>query len=100
MEKCIGVDLLLDNYKEVIEHGIKVFGDKENLPSIDIENITYTSKRYARLNGIKRAYRIPKDPSLNEADNTSQTRGWLITIELMFDDPHKKIIILWTWSIY
>ncbi len=67
----------LENYEEVLDHGIKVFSDAENLPRIDVETIYYNSRTYGPIKGIKRAYQIPND------DNSCQ--GWLITIDPEFE---------------
>ncbi len=66
----------LDNYEDVLDHGIKAFSDPTNLPRIDVEPIRYNSRNYGRIQGIKRAYQIPND------DNTC--KGWLITIDPEF----------------
>ena len=68
----------LDNYEEVLDHGIAAFSDAENLPRIDVETIRYNSRIYGLIEGIKRAYQIPSD------DNSCQ--GWLITIEPEFEN--------------
>ena len=62
----------LDNYEEVLDHGIKVFGKGGTPPLIDIEELEYTSHTYGKLTGTKRAYQIPGDDGL--------CQGWLITI--------------------
>ncbi len=72
----------LDNYKEILDHGVEVFSDPSNLPPIDVEQIEYKSLVYGRLTGKKRAYHIPDD------DGTSM--GWLATIEPQFEDKEKK----------
>ena len=51
----------LDNYEEVLDHGVEVFGDAEKVPPIDVEKIEYTSQRYGKLTATKRAYPIPDD---------------------------------------
>jgi ubiquinone/menaquinone biosynthesis C-methylase UbiE len=66
----------LDNYEEVVDHGIKVFGGEGPLPPIDVETIRYTSKKYGPLTAIKRAYRIPND----DGDCT----GWLVLLDVDF----------------
>jgi len=68
----------LDNYEEVLDHGIKAFSDAENLPIIDIEPIHYKSRTYGVIEGIKRAYQIP--------DDDGSCKGWLITIDPEFKD--------------
>ena len=67
----------LDNYEQVLDHGMKCFGDPENLPVIDVEPIEYTSMRYGRILATKRAYRIP--------DDDGRCMAWLITIEPTFE---------------
>jgi ubiquinone/menaquinone biosynthesis C-methylase UbiE len=66
----------LDNYEEVLSHGIEVFAEGKTLPRIDIEKIQYTSDRYGRIEGTKRAYQIP--------DDDESCLGWLITINPTF----------------
>lgn len=66
----------LDNYEDVLNHGIGVFGEGKDLPRIDIEDIRYTSQRYGPINGTKRAYQIP--------DDDGSCLGWLITIKPSF----------------
>jgi ubiquinone/menaquinone biosynthesis C-methylase UbiE len=61
----------LDNYEDVVNHGIGVFGPGKEQPRIDIEEIRYTSYRYGPINGTKRAYQIPGDDG--------ECLGWLIT---------------------
>lgn len=72
----------LDNYREVLENGEKAFSDPNNLPPIHVEEILYNSLSYGKVSGKKRAYRIP--------DDDGQVMGWLVTIELCFDDKGKK----------
>jgi len=66
----------LDNYEDVLDHGTKVFGNPETVPTIDVETIAYTSRRYGKLTAIKRAYQIP--------DDSGACLGWLITLDLKF----------------
>ena len=66
----------LDNYEDVVNHGIGVFGPGKEPPRIDIEEIRYTSYRYGPINGTKRAYQIPGDDG--------ECLGWLITIKPKF----------------
>lgn len=68
----------LDNYQEVLDHGVKVFADPEKLPSIDIEILEYTSRLFGPIKGTKRAYQIPHDDG--------SCLGWLITIEPEFEN--------------
>lgn len=72
----------LDNYEEVLAHGVEKFGNANKLPLIDIEKIEYTSQRYGKLEAIKRAYRIP--------DDQEACLGWLVTLDLKFSDPLKQ----------
>ena len=51
----------LDNYEEVLDHGVKAFADANQLPVIDVEDINYTSLRYGKLSATKRAYQIPDE---------------------------------------
>ncbi len=68
----------LENYEEVLDHGIKTFSDPENFPRIDIETIRYNSRAYGPIEGIKRAYQIPYDNDV--------CQGWLITIDPEFEN--------------
>lgn len=67
----------LENYQEVLDHGVKAFADPNNFPTIDVEQLEYQSRRFGYIKGIKRAYQIPND------DGTCL--GWLITIEPEFE---------------
>ena len=71
----------LDNYEDVLSHGIEVFAEGKTLPRIDIENIKYTSDHYGKIEGTKRAYQIP--------DDDGSCLGWLITINPTFIEPEK-----------
>ena len=66
----------LDNYEDVVNHGIGVFGAGKERPRIDIEEIRYTSYRYGPITGTKRAYQIPGDDG--------ECLCWLITIKPNF----------------
>ena len=66
----------LDNYEDVVNHGIGVFGEGKERPRIDIEEIRYTSHRYGPITGTKRAYQIPGDDG--------ECLCWLITIKPNF----------------
>ena len=68
----------LENYEEVLDHGIKAFSDPENFPRIDIETIRYNSRAYGPIKGVKRAYQIPYD--------NDNCQGWLITIDPEFEN--------------
>ncbi len=69
----------LDNYQEVLDHGITAFSGGANAPPrLDIEALRYTSRRYGSITGTKRAYQIPNEDG--------SCRGWLITIEPKFAD--------------
>lgn len=72
----------LDNFQDVLDHGETVFADPERLPTIDVEDIVYTSLRYGRLKAIKRAYQIP--------DDNGRCFAWLITLDLDFAHPKEK----------
>ncbi|WP_411728678.1 class I SAM-dependent methyltransferase [Methyloglobulus sp.] len=71
----------LDNYEEVLSHGIEVFAEGKILPRIDIEKIQYTSDRYGKIEGVKRAYQVP--------DDDGNCLGWLITINPTFMEAEK-----------
>jgi ubiquinone/menaquinone biosynthesis C-methylase UbiE len=73
----------LDNYEEVLDHGIKKFGDANASPTIDVEPIAYTSRRYGKLTAIKRAYQIP--------DDTGACLAWLVTLDLKFAEQSKQV---------
>ena len=66
----------LDNYEDVVNHGIGVFGQGKEPPRIDIEEIRYTSYRYGPIKGTKRLYQIP--------DDEGSCLGWLNTIKPSF----------------
>lgn len=68
----------LDNYKDVVDHASR-FTDPNRLPDVDVEPIEFTSARYGRVRGTKRAYRMPGD--------NGATAAWLVTIEPQFDKP-------------
>lgn len=68
----------LENYEEVLDHGIKAFSDPDNFPRIDVETIHYNSRAYGPIEGIKRAYQIPYD--------NDSCQGWLITIDPEFEN--------------
>lgn len=72
----------LDNYEEVLEHGIRSFGDPDKLPSIDVEIIRYTSLQYGPLSAKKRAYQIPKDDG--------DCAGWLVVLDIAFSDDARE----------
>jgi ubiquinone/menaquinone biosynthesis C-methylase UbiE len=81
MEGRIGHSVLewtyfLDNYQDVLQHGIAVFGPGKPPPVFDKEEIHYTSHQYGAIVGTKRAYQIPGDDG--------QLVGWLITIKPSF----------------
>jgi SAM-dependent methyltransferase len=65
----------LDNYEDVLAHGQEKFGNTNQLPPIDVEEILYTSMRYGQFTATKRAYQIP--------DDEGTCIGWLVTL-----DPH------------
>jgi ubiquinone/menaquinone biosynthesis C-methylase UbiE/PAS domain-containing protein len=68
----------LDNYDEVLDHGVKAFGDANERPPIDVESIQYTSQRYGKLTAKKRAYLIP--------DDDKSCLAWLVTLDVKFAD--------------
>ncbi len=68
----------LDNYEDILDHGIAAFGQGKDLPRIDVEEIRYTSHRYGPITAIKRAYQIP--------DDDGSCLGWLITIRPTFEN--------------
>ncbi len=68
----------LDNYEQVLDRGVKRFGNSNELPQIDVETIEYTSQRYGKLTATKRAYQIP--------DDTGACLAWLVTLDLEFSD--------------
>ena len=72
----------LDNYEDVLAHGVEKFSNVNKLPLIDIERIEYTSQRYGKIDAIKRAYQIP--------DDREACLGWLVTLDLKFIDPSKQ----------
>ena len=66
----------LDNYETVVDHGIARFGDETNLTAVDVETVEFTSRRYGKISGKKRAYRLPGDDG--------DCIGWLIIISPKF----------------
>ncbi len=68
----------LDNYDEVLNHGVRAFGDTNELPPIDVESIQYTSQRYGKFTAKKRAYQIP--------DDNRACLAWLVTLDVKFAD--------------
>ncbi len=81
MEGRIGESVLewtyfLDNFREVLDHGTKVFGNADELPRIDVEEVRYTSLRYGPFSATKRAYQIP--------DDDGRCLAWLLTLDLQF----------------
>ena len=73
----------LDNYEEVLTHGVTAFGDTNKLPAIDIEPIRYTSDRYGPLTAVKRAYQIP--------DDDGACLAWLVTLDMKFLNPSQEV---------
>ena len=76
----------LDNYEEVLKHGVKRFSDPNQLPTIDVEPIKYTSMRYGELTAVKRAYQIP--------DDSEACLAWLVTLDVKFKDSNQDNIFL------
>jgi SAM-dependent methyltransferase len=74
----------LENYEEVLDHGVRAFGDPTNLPVIDVEPITFNSQRYGALMATKRAYQIP--------DDAGACLAWLVTLDVRFEDPRQEAI--------
>jgi ubiquinone/menaquinone biosynthesis C-methylase UbiE/PAS domain-containing protein len=72
----------LDNYEEVLDHGVKKFSESNAFPPIDVEDIEYTSQRYGKLTATKRAYQIP--------DDVGACLAWLITLDVKFADHNQK----------
>lgn len=68
----------LENYEDVLNHGEEAFGPGRELPTIDVEEIRYTSRRYGPLLATKRAYQVP--------DDDGNCLGWLTTLEATFSD--------------
>lgn len=74
----------LDNFQEVLDHGVEVFGDANNLPDVDVETIKYTNDRYGKIEAVKRAYKI-KD------DNGTDILGWLVILDISFNDAMMQL---------
>jgi len=72
----------LDNYQEVIKHGVDRFSDQNKPPVIDVETIQYTSLRYGKLTATKRAYQIP--------DDSENCLAWLVTLDVKFADSKQQ----------
>ncbi len=90
MEGMQGITVLewvyvLENYKEVIDHGVETFSVNEP-PRFDKEIVKFKNEKYGLIVGTKRCYQIPGD---NE-----ECIGWLMTIELTFDEKYKSSIFL------
>lgn len=77
----------LDNYEEVLDHGVKAFADPENPPLIDVEPLRYTSLTYGSLTATKRAYRIPGDDG--------ECFGWLVILDVVFAEAAKRDEFYW-----
>jgi ubiquinone/menaquinone biosynthesis C-methylase UbiE len=73
----------LDNFQEVLDHGMKKFSETNSLPPIDVEQIKYTSQRYGPLSATKRAYQIP--------DDDGACLAWLVTLDLKFSQERKQV---------
>ncbi|MGO9109869.1 MAG: class I SAM-dependent methyltransferase [Thermoguttaceae bacterium] len=74
---------LLDNFKEVLEHGRQAFGDSKNIPSFDKEDLRYTSLSYGKLAATKRAYQFPDDRGGAGA-------GWVVLLDVKFEDSKEQ----------
>ena len=72
----------LENYKEVLDHGVAVFGDANRLPRIDVETVKYKSQQYGELTAVKRAYQIP--------DDSDACLAWLVTLDVKFTDDQQN----------
>lgn len=69
----------LDNFQEVMSHGAERFGDPNNLPRFDYEELKYTSSRYGLIEAGKRAYQVPApDGSVD---------SWICVLDLKFRTP-------------
>ena len=73
----------LDNYEDVLSHGVTAFGNIHKLPAIDVEQIRYTSNRYGPLTAVKRAYQIP--------DDEGACLAWLVTLDMKFLNPRQDV---------
>ena len=73
----------LDNYEEVVAHGVEVFADGERLPVIDVEQIRYRSDRYGPIVATKRADQVPNDDG--------SRLGWLVTVEPSFESAEVAV---------
>jgi SAM-dependent methyltransferase len=72
----------LDNFTEVLDHANRTFHDLDRLPQFDKEELRFTSVRYNRLSATKRAYQFQ--------DDSGTYAGWLIVLDLRFDEPDKE----------
>lgn len=70
----------LDNYEEVLDHGIVAFSDPQKLPRIDVEEVRFSSRYYGQIYATKRAYQVP--------DDDGSYLGWLITLDPKFKDEN------------
>lgn len=69
----------LDNYEEVMAHGVEKFGDPEKLPRFDFEVLKFKSSRFGNLEAGKRAYQVPA------ADGSVDS--WVCVLDLKFENP-------------
>ena len=88
MEGRRGVSVLewtyfLDNYEEVLDHGVAAFSDPDNFPNVDVESIKFTSSRYGIFDAVKREYKFCDD-------NGTDILGWLIILELAFRESGER----------
>lgn len=67
----------LENAKEIIERGKRVFNDPANYPMVDIEDIYYDSSKYGPIIAHKIAAQV--------RDDQGKYIGWVITIDLDFE---------------
>lgn len=72
----------LDNFEEVIEHGVAKFNNPDKLPVYDREEIKFTSEKYGKIIGDKHAYHIPQ--------GENNYVGWLVVIKPTFEESSKK----------
>ena len=62
------------DYPKVLAHAEEKFADPNNLPRIDVEEISFVSQRYGEFSATKRAYQIP--------DDEGECVGWLVVLDL------------------
>lgn len=75
----------LDNYKEILDHSIAVFGNVSEMPTSDTEEIRYTNFKYGRFSAIKNTTQI--------VDEKNVQIGWLakfVDLQFFEDDMSRK----------